>query len=424
MEDWKVRNFTDPPIFKLSNNVHVPYKTKMNSSTPFVRDRFTWMAYFLLAYFAFTQAALGPLMPFLRTEFKLNYTIAGLHLSAFALGMIVAGLTTDRLAQRWGRRAVFWGGGFGMALGALGLILSNQPALTIASIFGMGFLGALMLILIPSTLSDRHGQRRVIALTEANLGASISASLAPIVVGSFERLGIGWRSALFVAILAFVGLALCFRRVSLPQAAMLRSQATAQTLPLVFWAYWFVICLGVSIEWCLIFWGADFLEKVVGLSQVNAAIMMSLFFGAMVLGRFAGSWLSRVVPSPTLLLLAIGITMVGFPLFWLARLIPLNLVGLFIAGLGVANMFPLTLSVALSVVPQQADVASARVSLGGGLAILLAPLVLGWTADQLNIQNAYGIVALLVVIVAIVAFWANRLAASHGEQLSDECVQL
>jgi fucose permease len=87
-------------------------------------------------------------------------------------------------------------------------------------------------------------------------------------------------------------------------------------------------------------------------------------------------------------------------------------------------MFPLTLSVALSVVPEQADVARARISLSGGLAILLAPLVLGWTADQLNIQNAYGIVALLTVIVAIVAFWANRLVASHREQLSDECVPL
>ncbi|HXV41698.1 MAG TPA: MFS transporter [Anaerolineae bacterium] len=260
-------------------------------------------------------------------------------------------------------------------------------------------------------------------MTEANVGASISASLAPIMVGSFVRLGLDWRGALFVAILAFVGLALWFRRVPLPQAAMPRSQVTAQTLPLVFWAYWFVICLGVSIEWCLIFWGADFLEKVVGLSRVNAATMMSLFFGAMVLGRLAGSWLSRVVPGATLLLLATGITMVGFPLFWLARLTPLNLAGLFIAGLGVANLFPLTLSVALSVVPEQADVASARLSLGGGLAILLAPLVLGWTADQLNIQNAYGIVALLAVIVAIVTFWANRLATSHKKLLFDECVQ-
>jgi fucose permease len=246
--------------------------------------------------------------------------------------------------------------------------------------------------------------------------------LAPVFVGTFERLGLGWRVALFLGFLSFVWLALHFRHQPLPegQSAATRLAATRQPLPLIFWAYWFVICVGVSIEWCLIFWGADFLEKVVGLNQVNAATMISIFFAAMIVGRFAGSRLSRIVPGATLLLLAIGITVAGFPLFWLARLAPLNLAGLFIAGLGVANLFPLTLSVALNAVPNQADVASPRLSLAGGLAILLAPLVLGWTADQLNIQNAYGIVALLAIIAAIVTFWANRMAASRSQILENE----
>jgi fucose permease len=185
-----------------------------------------------------------------------------------------------------------------------------------------------------------------------------------------------------------------------------------------FWTYWLVIYLGVSIEWCLIFWGADFLEKVVGLSQINAATMMIVFFGAMVLGRVAGSRLSRSVPSAKLLLLAIGITIAGFPVFWLSRLALLNLVGLFIAGLGVANLFPLTLAAALSVVPDQADAASARTSMAGGLAILIAPLVLGGIADHLGIQNAFGIVAMLAVIAAVVTFIANRLATSRNRVLS------
>ncbi len=395
-------------------------------TTSFVRDRFTWLAYFMLAYYAFTQAALGPLMPFLRTELNLSYTVTGFHLSAFALGMVLAGLTADRLAQSWGRRVIFWGGGLGMALGAIGLILSHHAILTIASIFGMGFLGTLFLVLIPTTLSDRHGERRVIALTESNFGASISASLAPLVVGGFERAGLSWRGALFLAMAVLAFLMLYFYRESLPSPRQTahRSQRLGRTLPLVFWAYWVIICLSVSIEWCFIFWGADFLEKVVGLSRVNAATMMIVFFGAMVLGRFAGSRLSRRLSSATLLQLAIGITVVGFPIFWLARMAPLNLVGLFIAGLGVANLFPLTLSAALSVIPEQADTASARITLAGGLAILIAPLILGWVADQFNIQNAYGLVALLAVVAAVVTFFANRLAASQRELLSNEYVQL
>ena len=48
----------------------------------FVRDRFTWLAYLMLGYYAYLQAANGPLMPFLRADLGINYTTGGLHFSA------------------------------------------------------------------------------------------------------------------------------------------------------------------------------------------------------------------------------------------------------------------------------------------------------------------------------------------------------
>lgn len=74
--------------------------------TPFTRDRFTWLGYSMLGYYSFTQASLGPLLPFLGTELNINYTEQGLHGSAFALGMILAGLGASKLAQRVDRRVL------------------------------------------------------------------------------------------------------------------------------------------------------------------------------------------------------------------------------------------------------------------------------------------------------------------------------
>ena len=93
----------------------------------FTRDRFTWLAYAMLAYYAYLQAGLGPLMPFLRQELGLSYTLGGLHLSAFALGMFSAGVTGAALAARFGRRLLFWGGAAGMAGGALLLVMRSPP---------------------------------------------------------------------------------------------------------------------------------------------------------------------------------------------------------------------------------------------------------------------------------------------------------
>ncbi|MGQ9851743.1 MAG: MFS transporter [Aggregatilineaceae bacterium] len=384
-------------------------------ASPFQRDRFTWLAYLMLAYFAYQQAALGPLMPFLRDELKLNYTITGLHLSAFALGMTLAGATGDALVRRWGRRRVFWGGGAGMAAGALAFVLGHHPALTIAAALLMGAPGTLLMITVQATLSDRHGTRRAVALTEANIAASLSAGLAPLCVGTLQRAEVGWRGALLLGACGWATLTWRGWRVPIPprnvSAAAGSSSGRVARLPGLFWAYWLVVFLSVSAEWSTIFWGADFLETSVGLRKVDAATLMSVFFGAILLGRILGSRLARRIPLSTLLPGAALLAWGGFLPFWLAPLAPLNVAGLFVAGLGIANLFPLTLAAASgSVAPHQVDAASSRITLAAGLAILITPQVLGTLADHTGIKSAYAVVGgfLGVAIVAILV--ANRFA--------------
>lgn len=378
------------------------------------RDRFTWLAYLTLGFYAYLEAALGPLMPFLRSELRLSYTVGSFHFSAFAIGTMLGGLFGDRVLRRWGRGWAFWGGAAGMTAGAMLLVLGRLAALTIAGAFIMGALGGLLLVTIQASLADRHGERRAIALTESNIVASAAATLVPLCIGAFQNIGLGWRAALYLMVPVLLVLALSFRRVSLPEArqALAASSSSKRPLPLAFWAYWAVVVFSVSIEWCIIFWGANFLASVVGLDKVLASTLMSLFFLAELTGRGAASWLTRRASSARLLVSALVLTMIGFPLFWLAPFAPLNVLGLFLAGLGIANLFPLTLSLGVGIDPQQSNTASARISLGIGLALLAAPLALGWAADQVGIQHAYSLVAVLLILALIVTLTANRLARS------------
>jgi len=179
--------------------------TLLSQRQTFNRNRLTWLAYLMLAYIAVTQSILGPLMPTLRKEMTLNYTLGSLLPTALATGLIFSGLTGDWLARRFHRQAVFWGGSIGLVL---------------------------------------------------------------------------------------------------------------------------------------------------------------------------------------------GVILLGFPIFWLARSAAINVLGLFITGLGIANLYPLTLSMAAGVSAGQSNQASARASLAVGIALLSAPLLLGWLADRLGIEYTYGIVLL------------------------------
>jgi hypothetical protein len=71
------------------------------------------------------------------------------------------------------------------------------------------------------------------------------------------------------------------------------------------------------------------------------------------------------------------------------------------------------MSATVGAAPEQANAASARISLGAGLAILIVPLTLGGFADKVGIFNAYGLVAVLLVVATTLAVLANRLGGAR-----------
>ena len=77
---------------------------------------------------------------------------------------------------------------------------------------------------------------------------------------------------------------------------------------------------------------------------------------------------------------------------------------------------PLGLSTALNMAVGQSDAASARVSMGSGLAILLAPFTLGWLADAYDLGRAFAIVVAIccaAIVVTAVTNWAA--ARQHAD---------
>ena len=106
--------------------------------TEFRRDRLTWLAYVVLAWFAYLQAAPGLVIAHLRAELDLSYSTGGLHVAAFAAGALVAGVVAARLEQALGRRTLFWSSAAVMGAGAIGLTAARVAPLTVGSVLVMG----------------------------------------------------------------------------------------------------------------------------------------------------------------------------------------------------------------------------------------------------------------------------------------------
>ena len=79
----------------------------------------------------------------------------------------------------------------------------------------------------------------------------------------------------------------------------------------------------------------------------------------------------------------------------------------------VASFFPLAVSMALETAADQPDLANARVVWGMGLATLTMPLVMGWAAELLSLQQAYAIVAVMLVSAMTIAWMSDHGGAAQ-----------
>lgn len=404
-------------------------------SSPYRRTRLTLQAYLLIAYYTYLLNVLGPVTPFLRDELALSYTQASLHFSAYAVGVILTGVLLNRVVARVGVKPMVWGGALGMAAGAGLLIVGRQAQATVTGAFLMGLLGVYVVALMNMALAEAHPQHSAVAFAEASMLSSLFAALSPLAVGFFARTPLTWRAALVLGMLVLVPLWLLFSRdparaepqtgqdpdppplPTWPDAeAQPRPPAGFLGLPLGYWVYWLAILLAVAIEFCIIFWAADYLEQVSGLAKADAALSVSAFLGALMVGRGIVSRLLLAVRPASLLLFSLLVSAAGFLLFWQSSGPLPAVAGLIVAGLGVAGLFPIINALALAQAAGQMTLASGRLSLAVGIAILLLPLLLGRLADAFGIRAAYGLVAVLIGLAVVITEGGRKLLRQPGGQ--------
>ena len=377
-----------------------------------VRTPALWALYALLGLYAFLQNAIGPAVPFLRAEFHLDYTFAALHMSSFAVGMMLAGVIAPWFIRRFGMHAALWGGQFGTLLGLTALVLAPSPWVSLAAILFASVTGTISLAAIQASVSTQAGAHRGQALIEANMAASLTSAAAPFVLVLGTLLGTGWRT-LWPAFVVGLAAALIFGWRPIASSVPDRpaeQKADRGRLPRSYLRAWLLIFVGVCVEWAVGFWAAEYLKGLpggsVGLAAAGAGVFqLASLTGRLISSRLAGRW-----GEQRLLFVAIGLTAAGFPLYWSLASPWVSFGGLILCGLGVCNFYPLGLSLALAASGHQAAKGSSLATLASGSAVLAAPLALGALADAWNLGIALFAIplGLILLITLLLVKGRNR----------------
>jgi len=232
--------------------------------------RDTWISFTDLAVWGFLMYGLGIATPYLQKDLHLTAFEAGLHGSALAVGVLIAGLITDRVARLVGMR---WLPDVEVAILGLGIALFTfAPSLPVslvgAAVMGLG--GSILSTDNNVRLGRVKGEGSRKLLSQAYGLSMIMAGVAPVAIGLAASRLTSWRIAMIIPVAAFVGLAFLRSREAEPPSKVVRAQGG---LGLPYWITVLVIALSVSIEFSFVYWGSSMAGRRTGLGSSDATLL-------------------------------------------------------------------------------------------------------------------------------------------------------
>ena len=274
----------------------------------------TSLPWFIMAHFGhhLLTALPGPLLPAIRTEFKLDYTQSSFITTAFALAGGGSQLPSGWLADRISPSILIAMGTLGVAVGGILVGISQTYVMLIVFLILMGLMtGGYHPASTPMILSSVDPKLRGRALGLHLLGGNSSFFVAPLVAGGVMALwpSFGWRGPFLVlavptAIFGLIFYIYLTRRGGKGHAEAARQRAAAEKPPQPGYkrrltAYMIMMVLGggagMSVNAFLTLYMVDVLMKDIPktTSEPRAAMLMSLMYlPGLIGGTIVGGWIS------------------------------------------------------------------------------------------------------------------------------------
>ncbi|MEM8948652.1 MAG: MFS transporter [Pseudomonadota bacterium] len=175
-----------------------------------------------------------------------------------------------------------------------------------------------------------------------------------------------------------------------------------------------IACAALLAEGSVGDWSAIYLHDYQGADTRTAAIALTVFAFAMAIMRFAGDHLVRRFGPFVILQASASLAAIGLSIALLTDLPSVAILGYGIAGLGIATLFPVLLSVAPRLSGMSASASVAAVATLGYGGFLVGPPLIGLLADQIGLPLALALVVVLLAATLPAIWFVGRRAASIG----------
>jgi hypothetical protein len=307
--------------------------------------------------------------------------------SAFGFTLLGTGLVGGRVLRR-GPMPVARAGSVLLIAGVMLLGTGDRLWLLGAGALLQGAGCSAFVIATPALIGIENRAHRLAAAVGVS---SIAGLLAPAAVAIADQLPSTGRIALLLPTLWLLPV-VTSRSTHVAGPGPLPPVMGAGRMTAGTWKRWTIIVLGVSAEFCFWTWGAARLVDG-GASDSTASGLAAAFAIGMAVGRMAGP---RSLRSLGPVQLSALVTSVAAVIFITNAGLVVLVVGMMLAGLGIAVLYPVCLALILEDPNLSETRLIALAAYASGVAITVTPTLLGLLDRIMEIQYAFGLVPLLM----------------------------
>lgn len=369
------------------------------------REAHATRAFFFIG--GFGSASWAPLVPVLRERLAIGDDVLGLLLLCIGIGSLATMPLSGALSARLGCRRVLAAAGLLYAGVLLSVCQVNDFWIAVPLILVFGALmGCIDVVInVAAVIVEKEIGRRIMSGMHAfwSLGGFVGAGLYGVWVGilrltAFQSTAIA--SALILVLTAFFGRHLIpyggggGSLIAIPRGIVVFVGITA-----------FIAFLS---EGAVMDWSGVYLTVVRGMDLSLAGVGFSVFSAAMLLMRFLGDRVVRCIGQCSVAVGGALLTFVGILLVMFAPVDALLYLGFFAIGIGSANIVPVFFSLMGRQNVMPIGTAVSAVSTMGYLGILAGPAAIGFVSSATNLMTAFGMLAALSLLQALVGFYVFR----------------
>lgn len=358
----------------------------------------------------------GPLLPFIRVDYRFSLSQTGSLFSAQFAGFVLSVLVGGVVADVWGKRLFVL---VGTAVLTCGLALvgcfHSRRLLAIGFfMMGVGF-GGFDAGLSP-LVGDLNPERRGLALNLLHMFLGVGALLGPFWARHFAAALGAWRHVYSITAACSSAFLLVFASYPIPKYSQARNAGFGYlgTLlcdkRLVLLAL--LMCAYVGLESGVNGWTFSFMTEAIGSTSPLATYTLSLFWGSLTLGRLVAAYISeRLGYKLVILSCCAGSLLAGAPgvmgLGVYATMISCAALGFFFSGI-----FPTVLAQGTSYFPRSTGTVAGILIAAGAAGGALVPWLIGVVADTYDLSRGMAVIPLGCALMLVLSFINNRLSRS------------